>query len=106
MKTCFYLVNPTFKGKKIFLLANSDLVITYSEAKRNLYSNELKGKTIIISKSIDENHPNSGFEYKSQHLILYFKGFKNLSFIQNDYPLTFICTSEKPSNTSSYSNSG
>ena len=66
IKICFYLVNPTYKGKKTFLLENSDLVITDSEATRNLYSNELKCKTIIISKSIDENHPNTEIEYKSQ----------------------------------------
>ena len=66
IKICFYLVNPSYKGKKTFLLANSDLVITDSEATRNLYSKELKCKTIIISKSIDENHPNTEIEYKSQ----------------------------------------
>ena len=66
IKICFYLVNPTYKGKKTFLLENSDLVITDSEATRNLYSNELKCKTIIISKSLDEKYSQAESEYKSQ----------------------------------------
>ena len=41
VKLCFYLVNPTFKGKKSYLLKNADLVITDSEATRNLYKNDL-----------------------------------------------------------------
>ena len=47
IKICFYLVNPTYKGKKTYLLANSDLVITDSEATRNLYNKELKCKHML-----------------------------------------------------------
>ena len=51
VKLCFYLVNPTFKGKKSYLLKNADLVITDSEATRNLYKNDLNCEAFIISKS-------------------------------------------------------
>ena len=66
IKICFYLVNPTYKGKKTFLLENSDVVITDSEATRNLYSNDLKCKTVVVSKSLDNKYSINSFEDKSQ----------------------------------------
>ena len=55
IKLCFYLVNPTYKGRKIYLFDHADLVITDSLATKSLYSNEIKCKTFIIPKALDND---------------------------------------------------
>ena len=42
MKTIFYLVNPTYKGKNVPTINLADLLITDSKATRNLYKNDYK----------------------------------------------------------------
>ena len=54
IKLCFYLVNPTYKGKKSYLLENADLVITDSDATRNLYKKDLNCEAMILSKSLEK----------------------------------------------------
>ena len=54
VKIVFYLVNPTYKGKKSYLLDNADLVITDSQATIDLYKNDLNCKAIILSKSLEK----------------------------------------------------
>ena len=54
IKLCFYLVNPTYKCKKSYLLENADLVITDSDATRNLYKKHLNCEAIILSKSLEK----------------------------------------------------
>jgi glycosyltransferase involved in cell wall biosynthesis len=53
IKICFYLVNPTYKGKNSFLLKNSDIIITDSKATHNYYKDELKCSCIVMPKFID-----------------------------------------------------
>ncbi len=55
IKLCFYLVNPTYKGRKIYLFDHADLVITDSLATKSLYSNEIKCKTFVIPKALENN---------------------------------------------------
>ena len=54
IKLCFYLVNPTYKGKRSYLLKNADLVITDSDATRNIYKKDLNCEAMILSKSIEK----------------------------------------------------
>ena len=54
IKICFYLVNPTYKGKKTYLLENADLVLTDSQATRDLYKNDVNCEILILSKSIEK----------------------------------------------------
>ncbi|MDA9738440.1 glycosyltransferase [Prochlorococcus sp. AH-736-L17] len=66
VKLCFYLVNPTFKGKKSYLLKNADLVITDSEATRNLYKKDLNCETLIISKSLEKKPSQNNIKIASR----------------------------------------
>ena len=66
VKLCFYLVNPTFKGKKSYLLKNADLVITDSEATRNLYKNDLNCEALILSKSLEKKPSQNNLKITSR----------------------------------------
>ena len=54
IKICFYLVNPTYKGKKTYMLDNADLVLTDSKATRDLYKSDLNCEIHILSKSLEK----------------------------------------------------
>ena len=53
-KTCFYLANPTYKGKSNLPLKEASLVITDSNATRELYSTEYGDKLLVLPKCIEK----------------------------------------------------
>jgi len=66
VKLIFYLVNPTYKGKKSYLLNNADLVITDSQATINLYKSDLNCEALILSKSLEKKPSQNNVENPSR----------------------------------------
>ena len=59
IKICFYLVSPSYKGKKIFLMKNSDFAITDSQSTLNLYKNEYSKPIFVLPKFLAKGHKNN-----------------------------------------------
>ena len=103
IKICFYLVSPSYKGKKIFLMKESDFAITDSQSTLNLYKNEFTKPIFLLPKLI-ENNPENNFKNinkKNKYKCLFVnplikKGLEPFILIsqfahKNKMPLDFIC---------------
>ena len=53
IKICFYLVSAGYKGKKTYLLENSDLVVTDSEATKQFYGSQISSKCLVLPQFIE-----------------------------------------------------
>ena len=70
-KICLYLVNPSFKGKRNFIIKNADLAITDSSATKKLYKEEIKCKFEVIPKIISVNNLVEADDYSRKKNILF-----------------------------------
>ncbi len=103
IKICFYLVSPSYKGKKIFLMKNSDFAITDSQSTLNLYKNEYIKPIFVLPKFLDKSSKNNlkNIKKKNKYKCLFVnpiikKGLEPFILIchfanKNDMPLDFIC---------------
>ena len=103
IKICFYLVSPSYKGKKIFLMKNSDFAITDSQSTLNLYKNEYSKPIFVLPKFLAKGTKNNlrNVNEKNRHKCLFVnpiikKGLEPFILIchfanKNEMPLDFIC---------------
>ncbi len=103
IKICFYLVSPSYKGKKIFLIKDSDFAITDSQSTLNLYKNEFIKPIFVLPKFLEKSHKNNlkNIKKKNKYKCLFVnplikKGLEPFILIsqfahKNKMPLDFIC---------------
>ena len=103
IKICFYLVSPSYKGKKIFLMKNSDFAITDSQSTLNLYKNEYSKPIFVLPKFLAKVPKNNlkNINEKNRYKCLFVnpiikKGLEPFIYIchfanKNKMPLDFIC---------------
>ena len=103
IKICFYLVSPSYKGKKTYLLQNADFAITDSIATLNLYKSEFDHPIFVIPKFIEHHKKNKLSTNKTNHKYkclfvnpIIKKGLEPFLLIadyayKNNMPLEFIC---------------
>ena len=103
IKICFYLVSPSYKGKKIFLMKNSDFAITDSQSTLNLYKNEYSKPIFVLPKFLAKVPKNNqkNINEKNRYKCLFVnpiikKGLEPFILIclfanKNKMPLDFIC---------------
>ena len=103
IKICFYLVSPSYKGKKIFLMKNSDFAITDSQSTLNLYKNEYSKPIFVLPKFLAKVPKNNqkNINEKNRYKCLFVnpiikKGLEPFILIchfanKNEMPLDFIC---------------
>ena len=103
-KICFYLVNPSYKGRKTYILDNADIIITDSRATKLLYKEEIKSRCIVIPKAVENStlsYNFSTFTSRKNTKCLFVnpsieKGLESFIilskyFIDNDIDISLIC---------------
>ena len=70
--TCFYLTNPSFRGRKCWALTNADMVACDSISTLNLYQNEIKHRGFLLPKPLEKSKSQVSIKSRVQSKICLF----------------------------------